>query len=414
MRVLWLTPELPFAPGGTGGATRQFQLIRVLVERGHAVDVVAPVHPAQVDGARLLRAAGATLHAAPRPASRVGETLGALARRPSLALDAARLPVVAWQVEVFWTSLRPLALAALDQQPDVLVIEHDWAARWAADLPTGTAPRTVTLQNLSWRYYTSRAAAASGPAAALLRLEARRFAAFDRRRLPAYAARVTMSQDDAAAMEADLGLGSAVIPNGVDTSALAATPLPAEPVALFTGTFDYPPNAEALAWLLSGIWPRVLERRADARLLVVGRDVPERLAAQAGPSVQVAGWVPEMQPWFDRARVVIVPMRSGGGTRLKVLDGLASGRPLVTTTMGAEGVALAAGEQTLIADEGEAFADAVLRTFADDALATRLGTAGRRLAEDTYDWRAIGARYAELLEAVAAGERSDPSATLVP
>ena len=400
MRVLWLTPELPFAPGGTGGSTRQFQLIRALIERGHDVDVVSPVHPSQEAGAALLRATGATLYGVGRPPSRVRETLAALARRPGLALDALRMPVVAWQVEVFRGALWPQVLAALERRPDVIVVEHDWAARWIERLPAGV-PCALTLENLSWRYYESRAAAAGGVAAAALRLEARRFAAFDRRWLARYAALVTMSPDDAATVRDVLALESTVVPNGVDTAALTASPLPGEPTVLFAGTFAYPPNAEALEWLLSEIWPRVLARRADARLLVVGRDVPPRLEALAGDSVTVAGWVPEMQPWFDRARAVLVPMRSGGGTRLKVLDGLASGRPLVSTTKGAEGVAIVPGEHALLEDTADGFAEAVVRTLSDDELAGRLGAAGRVLAEQVYDWRAIGGRYADTLEALA-------------
>ena len=113
-----------------------------------------------------------------------------------------------------------------------------------------------------------------------------------------------------------------------------------------------------------------------------------------------------MQPWFDRAQAVLVPMRSGGGTRLKVLDGLASGRPLITTTMGAEGVAITAGEDALVADGAEDFAAAVLGALADDELARRVGAAGRALAERDYDWRAIGTRCAALLEALASGDRT--------
>jgi polysaccharide biosynthesis protein PslH len=99
---------------------------------------------------------------------------------------------------------------------------------------------------------------------------------------------------------------------------------------------------------------------------------------------------------------VLVPMRSGGGTRLKVLDALASGRPLVSTTMGAEGIELTDGRDALLADEPGAFAGAAARVLGgDDALAARLGAAGRRLAEDTYDWRAIGARLAAALDGLA-------------
>jgi glycosyltransferase involved in cell wall biosynthesis len=103
---------------------------------------------------------------------------------------------------------------------------------------------------------------------------------------------------------------------------------------------------------------------------------------------------------------VLVPIRSGGGTRLKVLDGLASGRPIVSTAMGAEGIDVRDGEEALIADDPAAFAAAAVRVLGDPALAERLGAAGRRLAERDYDWRPIGARLADLFEALAAGRPS--------
>lgn len=401
MRVLWITPELPYWPGGSGGSTRQFHLIRTLRDAGHEVDVVAPVHHGQREGVASLAQTGAGLHLVDRGGSRVAETARALSRRPRLAADAALLPVMAWQVEVFWTRLREQVGAALAREPDVINVEHDWSARWDLDLPAAI-PKALTLENLSWRYYQARAAAATGVQRTLLEAEARRFLDFDRRHLGRYGALATMSRDDARFLREDVGLDSTVIPNGVDTAALDVGAPSAAPNALFTGTFGYPPNAEALEWLLRDIWPRVTAALPAARLSVVGRDVPPAIAALADPeTVTLAGWVPEMPPWFAQARAVLVPMRSGAGTRLKVLDGLASGRPLVTTTMGAEGVEVTDGEHVLMADGADAFAAATVRALTDDPLTARLGAAGRALAQEVYDWRAIGARYAALLEGLA-------------
>lgn len=380
MRVLWLTPELPYWPGGSGGSTRQFMLIRELIRRGHAVDVVAPIHARQ--NAEPLRALGAELFGVERPEARIREVLAAVRARPRLLADAVRIPVLAWQVEVFWTSLEPRMREAVTANlPDVILVEHDWAARWHDDLPAGI-PTALALENLSWSYYERRGK----------RLEAKRFARFDQQHLPKYDVLLTMSEDDDAQVDGN----TAVIPNGVDTTTLQATPLPQAPTALFTGTFDYPPNAEGLDWLLREIWPKVRQRLPDARLLVVGRG-----ASGGGEGVEIAGWVPEMQPWFDQARAVLVPIRSGAGTRLKVLDGLASGRGLVTTTMGAEGVRIGAEEHALVADRAEDFAAAVARALSEAGLAERLGQAGRRLAEDVYDWRAIGARLEAVLASIA-------------
>lgn len=402
MRILWLTPELPYWPGGSGGSTRQFHLVRRLVQRGHAVDVVSPVHEDQQAGRASLGDAGATLYAVARPASRREEVLRAVRLRPALLPLAATMPVQAWQVEVFFTRMRAAVAAALAQGPDVVVIEHDWAARWAAELPA-ELPKVSGLENLSWDYYDRRAAAAGGVSARLLGLEARRFERFDRGTLGRFDLLLAMSEDDRRELRRVSDRTSAVIPNGVDTSALRPSPLPGTPTVLFTGTFGYAPNAEALRWLLAEIWPAVRTRLPAAELLVVGKGVPDDVAGLAGDGVTLVGWVPEMQPWFDRAQAVIVPMRSGGGTRLKVLDGLASGRPLVSTTMGAMGVDVRDGEHVVLADGAEAFAAAVVRVLGDPALAARLGAAGRRVAEDVYDWHAIGDRLEGLLAGLVAG-----------
>ncbi|MFA4927789.1 MAG: glycosyltransferase family 4 protein [Patulibacter sp.] len=391
MRVAWLTPELPYWPGGSGGSTRQFQLIKQLIARGAAVDVVAPVHPDQQAGRASLTDIGATLLAVDRPASRVREVLRTVRTAPGVLPRALTMPVAAWQVEVFWRQLQQAKDDALARDPDVILVEHDWAARWTRDLPAGI-PKVSGLENLSWDYYARRAASAEGLQRRLLGIEARRFRRFDRRTLSAFDLLLAMSQDDLEELRTVSDRPAIVTPNGVDTDALIPSPLPDSPTVLFTGTFGYAPNAEALRWLLSEIWPRVSARKPDAKLLVVGKGVPDEIAALADDSVTLAGWVPEMQPWFDRARVVIVPMRSGGGTRLKVLDGLASGRPLVSTTMGAMGVDVVDGEQVVLADGAEAFAAATVAILDDPERGARIGAAGRKVAEDVYDWRAIGAR----------------------
>jgi polysaccharide biosynthesis protein PslH len=405
MNVLWLTPELPYWPGGSGGSTRQFHLIRRLRDHGHEVTVVAPIHPSQREGAARLRATGATLLGVYRPDRRAGEVLRALARRPSLAIELARRPLLAWQVEVFFTTLRPLALRALAERPDVVLVEHDWAARWVDDLPRGL-PRVLALENLSWSYYEARARVASGVGRSLMRVEAARFERYDRMAFSAYDLLLAVSRTDRETVATVSDVRCEVIPNGVDTAALRPTPAPDVPALLFTGTMSYPPNAEAIVWLLREIWPRVRDAVPLARLLVVGRDVPDDARRAADSRVEIAGWVSDMAPWFARASIVLVPILSGGGTRLKVLDGLASGRPVVSTTIGAEGIEIRDGEHALIADDADVFADAVIRLLEQPELAARVGAAGRRLAEESYDWRAIGDRLEGLLAGLGRGGAS--------
>lgn len=398
MRILQLTPEVPRPAGGTGGQTRQFELLRRLAERGDDVTVVAPVHPDDREAVAALPEHGIALRAAHRPAGARGlEVLRALRRRPELAVRLAREPVTAWQTDVFWTALRPLARRAIaERRPDVVLVEHDWAAGWIGDLPAGL-PAALTLHNLSWAYHASRARAAPGGAGLAQGVEARRYAAHDARHLPAYRLLVTMSDLDARIVGDRLGLAAHAVPNGVDTAALDLPPPSGEPVVLFTGRLDYPPNAEALLWLLRDIWPQVRRGHPGARLVVVGRGASPEARALAGEDVELAGFVPSVAPLFERASVVVVPMLSGGGTRLKVLDALASGRGLVSTRVGAMGVDVRDGEHALLADSAEDVAAAVVRLLGDVALTRRLGASARRLAEERYEWSALGDRLRELL-----------------
>ena len=402
MRLLHLTPELPYAPGGTGGATRQYQLLRGLVERGHDVAVVAPVAPAQAEGAQRLRAAGVRLYesaAALRRAQR--RRSRALARSPALVARAARDPVVAWQVEVFWSALRAeAAQRALDEQrPDVVLVEHDWAAAWWRDLPAGL-PRVLTLAE---------------PVLALLRGPRPR-----RERRPRRGARARGAPLPALRPRAPARLrppdhdvrrgGRGAAPRAARDAAARRSPTASTrarspprrrrtdpPTLLYTGTLDYAPNAEGLRWLLREVWPRVAARSPEARLLVVGRNPPDDARRLAGDEVTFTGCVADIAPCFARATAVLVPLLSGGGTKLKVLDGLSSGRPVISTPIGVEGIRAEHGRHLLVAGGAEAFADAVARVLEDAGLRDRLGREGRALAERCYDWSVLSDSLEALL-----------------
>jgi glycosyltransferase involved in cell wall biosynthesis len=405
VKILWLTPELPYAPGGPGGATRQFHVLRRLAELGHRCVVVTPVTGRQQHAVELLRATGVEVRATARPTSRVREVLRALARRPGLAGAVVRKPLLAWQVDVFWTAMAPVIERALAEGPfDVLHVEHDWAADWAARVPLD-APRVLTIQNLSWEYYEARARIASGLRRALLGAEARRFRGFDREEISAYDLLVTLSDADRASVQRLCGVPCEVLPVGVDTKALtlaAADPAPAEPVLLFTGHLRWAPNREGLLWLLREVWPRVRERSPAAKLVVVGADPPAEALGLAGERVEFTGYVDDIGAWFERASVILVPILSGSGVRLKLIDGLATGRPVIATPLGALGFEVRDGEHLLIAGSAQAFADAAVLLLGDSRLRARIGAAGRGLAQERYDWDVIGDGFAAMLESLSA------------
>jgi glycosyltransferase involved in cell wall biosynthesis len=176
---------------------------------------------------------------------------------------------------------------------------------------------------------------------------------------------------------------------------------------VFNGVFDYRPNLDAAHWLVEEVWPLVAGRCPDAVLTLVGRGCEADFRRLAAPGVAIAGEVPDVRPYLAGAAAIAVPVRIGGGTRLKVVEGLAMAKPIVTTSLGCEGIAVREGEHLLIADDPSAFASAILELFADPGLGARLGDAGRQLAEREYSWQSAGERMEALYRQVA-GTRPSP------
>jgi glycosyltransferase involved in cell wall biosynthesis len=208
---------------------------------------------------------------------------------------------------------------------------------------------------------------------------------------------VVCSREDAEAL-ARVGGGSresiTVIPNGVDLDRLRPTPVPTEPRVLFPATLSYQPNAEAAVWFCTEIWPRIRAAVPDAAVVLAGR-APGPTVRELGrlPGVTVHADVPSMTPYFEAARVVVVPVRVGAGTRLKALDAMAMARPVVGTTIGLEGLRIVEDRQAFVADTPEAFAAAVVETLQSDELARAMGAAGRDHVERGFGWDRIGQEF---------------------
>jgi polysaccharide biosynthesis protein PslH len=405
MQVLQLAMELPFFPGGTGGSTRQFQLLRRLVELGHRVTVSCPVradHPDQARAAVAMRDAGIEFRPVWRPPSRVREVGAAIRRHPATVPELLTQPFVPWQFNAVWRSAAPAVLGLVDQlRPDVVCFEHDDIAAWAGAL-NGATPLVLTTQNVTGDLYRARAAAATGPARLALQAEARRFDRFIRGAIKRFDHVIAVSAGDAARLR-ELGARSVgVVPNGAEFAEPPRAEVATEPVVLFTGSMDHAPNRDAARWLADRIWPSVRAAVPGARLRVVGRGPQEELRRTVrGDGVEIVGPVESMTPYYERATVVVAPLRSGGGTRLKILDALAAGRAVVSTTIGASGLELEPGSHLLIADEPAEFARATAAALTDPELRRRLGDDGRAAAAARYDWRSLGGELERQLDRAA-------------
>jgi glycosyltransferase involved in cell wall biosynthesis len=207
------------------------------------------------------------------------------------------------------------------------------------------------------------------------------------------------SARDQHVFERELGLSRvAVVPNGIDlTEFVPSADEPVPDTILFSGLMSYFPNQQAIRWFIRDVFPRVLLRRPGARLIVAGAAPPRWLLALKGRRIDVTGRVADIRPFVARAAVVVAPLMIGGGTRVKILEALAMARPLVSTSLGAEGLDLTHGASALLADDAADFAAAVCAVLGEPALARRLGDCGRRHVTEHFDWDRIGENASALL-----------------
>ncbi len=215
--------------------------------------------------------------------------------------------------------------------------------------------------------------------------------------------------DRQALLRLDPTLKITVVPNGVDLDYYAAYQRARDPLApdygphalIFTGKMDFRPNVDAVIWFAHEVLPLVRQQTPDARLVVVGKQPHERVQALASlPGVTVTGYVPDIRAHIAAAAVYVVPLRMGGGTRLKILEAMAMRSAIVSTRLGCEGFPLEGGQVVAFADEPAAFAESVTALLRDPARRQAMGDAGRQFVDSNYGWGAIvpklKAVYAEL------------------
>jgi sugar transferase (PEP-CTERM/EpsH1 system associated) len=186
-----------------------------------------------------------------------------------------------------------------------------------------------------------------------------------------------------------------VIPNGVDTVAFARRDTSSSPPSLlFVGSMDYHANSEAVLWFCHEIWPKIAAEFPSLHFKIVGRNPPPSVKALAADRIIVTGTVEDVRPYYHEAFSVVVPLRVGGGTRLKILEAMAAGVPVISTRLGAEGIAAEDGKQILLADTPADMASAIRALLNEPSLASSLRDSARTLVETRYDWQVLGEKLA--------------------
>jgi len=391
VNLLFLTPQLPYPPR-QGTALRNWGLISHLV-RHHRVSLLSFLAPGQDPHPAPPLAACARVETVPQPTRPLSRRLRDLVftRRPDMGL---RLESPAFRQRLGeWLALEPF---------DVVHVEGIELAPYL-DLLENACPRPFILfDDHNCEYLLQKRAFLAdllhpdrwhGAAYSLVQWQRlRRYEAQTCRRADRVLA---VSEADAVALQVLVpGLEPTVLPNGIDTSTYQPDLPPAlgmgETALVFTAKMDFRPNVDAVLWFARQVLPRIRREVPQAHLWVVGQQPHPRLALlRDDPAVTLTGWVEDTRPYIAGAAVYVAPLRMGGGTRLKLLEAMAMQRAVVATRLGAEGFPVTDGQELLLADDPQTFAEAVVALLKDPARRAALGQAARAFVQARYDWEMI-------------------------
>jgi hypothetical protein len=393
VRLLWVKAG-KLLPVDTGGKIRSFNLLRELDAR---CDVTLLSY---YGGTRDVGYERAIVEAFPRAlAVHTGAPEGPAV---SMAIDYATKLVsrAPYAVTKFAASPVKQLVAQWDAERrfDVLLCDFLSASLNFPDRPQ--TPAVLFQHNVEAILWRRQADMERHPIKRLLfGLEALKMERYERAAVQRFGHIIAVSEADRAAMARMTPRERiSVVPTGVDAKAFrpAARRDPSEPVVLFLGSMDWEANVDGVQYFVDEMWPAVRAAVPRARFQVVGRNPALPVQRLASASVDVVGTVPSVIPYLQEAAVVVVPLRVGGGTRLKIYEAMGAGKAVVSTTVGAEGLDVHDGRDILLADTPESFASAVVRVLRDDALRRRLEDAALALAA-RYDWSSIAEQFEAIL-----------------
>jgi glycosyltransferase involved in cell wall biosynthesis len=279
---------------------------------------------------------------------------------------------------------------ALDGRYRVAVIEHFWCAPYADAIRPHCDVLVLDLHNIESELAATHAGATGGLESMVHRRFADAYRKLEREWIPKFDLILTASEEDRGRV-AHRNIN--VYPNALPV--IDVPPVAEENCIVFSGNLEYHPNIEAVRWFASAIWPRLRERNKDLTWNLVGRNADAiRGLVKSDPRVRVTGPVDDAITAIAAARVVVVPLLSGSGTRFKILEAWAAQRAVVSTSIGAEGLGARDGEQLVIANDVLSFAGAVQELLDDRVRAQKIGAAGRALYLDRFTWPAAWKKLA--------------------
>lgn len=399
MKILFLTQIVPFPPDA-GPKVKTWHVLRALTGQGHAVTLVSFVRPEEEQHVPALKELFAAVHVVPIRRSRVAD-LGYMLRsyltgRPFL---------------IERDDLRPMQelINRLVKEQDFDFIHADqltmvqFAIRGAAVSPNRKPKVIFDAHNAVWTIVERMQQNARWFLKPVLGVEARRVKRYEGELLKTVDHVLAVTDVDRAGLEEALRFAQpkanqpaapiAVIPIAVDTQQLQ--PIRRRPGCrniVTLGTLHYPPNADGIRWFFREVFPLIRQRVPDATLTIIGKNPPSDFVDHAishAEMIRLTGYVPELPPHLEQSALMVVPVRAGGGMRVRILEAFASAMPVVTTTVGLEGIHAEPEQDVLVADTAADFAERVIQLLEDPALQEKLSKNGRHLAETKYDWQVV-------------------------
>jgi glycosyltransferase involved in cell wall biosynthesis len=405
MRILWVKAD-KLLPVQNGGNIRTYHVLRYLSARheltfysyyGGAPD---PDYERELQRQLPGAVAVSTGKRELSGASRALDYLAHLRSQPPYAVSRFAHPQVQKQIQAWFR----------EQRFDVAVCDFlDAAVNFPGNL---TIPSVLFQHNVESEIWRRHAATAGNPAKKMMYdVEFRKMLRYERAAVCKFRHVIAVSENDRRIMMQWVdGDRVSVVPTGVDLAQYRpdgsesgiSERSPSEPLITFVGAMDWEPNVDGVEYFCSQVWPSIKAEVPQARLRIVGRNPDSRVQkwASSDASIEVTGRVPSVVEHLRQSAVVIVPLRIGGGTRLKIYEAMATAKAVVSTTVGAEGLDVHHGRDIILADDPGSFAQAVIMLLRDPELRSRYEEAAAETAA-RYDWPAIGEHFSEVLQSVA-------------
>lgn len=399
MRVLYVTQIVPYPPHG-GVLQRGYNLLREL-GRHHEVQLLAFHHPDELPVGEAVERSQREL----RRFCQSVEYFELWPKRSAVHLafglvggGFSRLPFSVLAHRSNRMSARITEICRSACRPDIVHLDTIALAPYVKSFDN--IPVVLAHHNIESRLMHRRAEHERGVIQRwYVRREARKLRSFEAAVCGNFRTNITVSANDSRELlEICPKAVTDVVPNGVDTDYFVPRRGGENESVIFTGGMNMFANRDGIDWFLEAVWPLVRQEQPRVRFIVIGQRPSSNLLAAVGrgEGVEALGFVKDVRPAVAEAAVFVVPLRVGGGTRLKVLDAMAQGKAIVTTSLGAEGIDIRDGEHVIVADDAPSFAARIVELLCNPARRRALGDAARKRVEESYAWSQLGRRLADI------------------